>query len=153
MSPVPYAQDDVAAAVAGRLERQLTLFRDDKRFNFLITEAALRWCPGPSKLMVPQLDRIASLNTLNNVSIGLIPHHGQALTFMSHNFVIYDHHNDEQDTFVEVETIHANLIINDPGDVGLYENRWSLLSQMAIFDGQARELLAALAAEFENVGA
>lgn len=152
MSPVPYAQADIAAAVAGRLERQLSLFRDDKRFNFLITEAALRWCPGPSKLMIPQLDRIASLSTLDNVSIGLIPHRGQALTFMSHSFVIYDHQNDDLDTFVEVETIHANLIINDPGDVALYENRWSLLSQMAILDGQVRQLLAALAAEFDKAG-
>jgi len=153
MSPVPYAPDGVPAAVAGRLERQLTLFRDDKRFDFLITEAALRWCPGSSELMIPQLDRIASVSTLDNVSIGLIPHREHALTFMSHSFVIYDHHGDDLDTFVEVETSHANLIINDPGDVGLYENRWSLLSQMAIFDGEAREFLAVLAAQFQNAGA
>jgi len=71
---------------------------------------------------------------------------------MSHGFVIYGDRSDDRDAFVEVETIHANLIINDPGDVALYEERWSGLNEMAIFDEESRELLIALAVEFENAG-
>jgi hypothetical protein len=152
MSPLPYTPDDIGAALAGRLDRQLALFQEDKQFHFLITEAALRWRPGPAKLLVSQLDRIASLSTLENVSIGVIPHNMQSITFMSHGFVIYGDRSDDRDAFVEVETIHANLIINDPGDIALYEERWSGLNEMAIFDEESREFLIALAVEFENAG-
>ena len=150
LSPVPYGPTDIAEALAGRLDRQLALFQEGKRFDFLITEAALRWRPGSAKFLVPQLDRIASLSTLDTVSIGLIPQTGQAITFVSHGFVIYGDPNDDEDAFVEAEMIHANLIINDPTDVRLYEERWSQLNEMAIFDDLAREFLVALAAEFEH---
>jgi transcriptional regulator with XRE-family HTH domain len=134
--------DDVAESLAGRLRRQLVVYEEDRQFDFVITEAALRWQPGPSKLMLGQLDRITSLSTLDNVSIGVIPLDAPAITFNTHAFVIYDQLDDEGDPFVEVEAIHANMIINEPANVALYQERWSQLSKMALFGDEARAFLA-----------
>jgi transcriptional regulator with XRE-family HTH domain len=153
MAEVPCAVDDLAAALAGRLQRQLALYEEDKRFEFLITEAALRWRPGSAKALIAQLDRVASLSTLENVSVGIIPLSTKATVPMSHGFVIYNHNDGGPDTVVEVETIHANLIVNNDDHVRLYHGRWSLLNQMAIFDDAARTLLSAISDEIRAMGA
>lgn len=149
MFQVPYTEEDLAAAVASRLHRQLAIYNEQRKFDFLITEAALRWRPGPYKLLLAQLDRIISVSTLDNISIGLIPSSREALTFTSHGFVIYEGDEDE-DRFVGVEIVHANLEIRATSDIGLYHDRWELLRQMAIFDDEARDFLARLSAEIRT---
>jgi hypothetical protein len=143
--PATLAASDIPAAVAGRLNRQLALYETDRNFSFLITEAALRWRPGPPELMVAQLDRIASVSTLDNVSVGVIPLGAQAVTTLTHTFVIYEG-RDEQDTLVEVDTIHAQLLVKRPGDVALYRQRWQRLTQMALAGEDAREFISGLSA-------
>jgi hypothetical protein len=152
-----HTERDIPAAVAGRLDRQIALFENARRFSFLITEAALRWRPGPPKLLLAQLDRIASLMTLQNVSIGLIQHRVEARAPTTHGFVIFttpggdDADEEKQDPTVMAEVIHANLIIKEPDDVALYQARWSLLQQMAIFDDEAQGFLAEIAADIRAV--
>jgi len=51
--------------------RQLALHDPERRFEILLTEAALRWPPG-SVSTSGQLDRIAALSTLSSVSFGVI---------------------------------------------------------------------------------
>jgi transcriptional regulator with XRE-family HTH domain len=125
LAGMPYPPDALAAAVTGRLERQVSL-HSAKRFDFLIGEAALRWRHGSSQTLPAQLDRIASLSTLDNVSIGLIPHRHQALAFVPHGFVIYEGHDDSE-TFVAVETLHTELLLSDPHDIRLYRDQHNLL--------------------------
>lgn len=144
--------DAVAESLAGRLRRQLVVYEEGRRFDFVITEAALRWRPGPAKLLLAQFDRIATLSTLDNVSIGVIPLDTEATTYSGHSFVIYDDHDDERDPFVEAETIHANLIVNDAAHVRLYQERWSLLCDMALFGEDARALLTGWAAAIRAHG-
>ena len=139
-----YAEEDLSAALAARLNRQQLMYEDDRQFDFLITEAALRWRPGPAKILLAQWDRIESIMTLENVSIGLIPSCHESVTTTSHGFVIYGEHADEHQSFVTVEMIHATLDINDPDDVDLYEEKWTLLQRMAIFGDDALEYLAKL---------
>lgn len=162
-----YAESALAEVLAARLDRQLVLYDESKRFEFLITEAALRWRPGPPRLLLAQLDRIASLSTLENVSIGLIPQGVEAVTSMAHSFVMYEPDADQaaeeeggdegggtdggdggshEDTVVTVETVHANLVVKGAESVGLYNTRWSLLRRMAVFDDAARAFLSEVAA-------
>ncbi|MEU9022098.1 helix-turn-helix transcriptional regulator [Actinomadura sp. NPDC048394] len=142
---------DLSAAVAGRLDRQLALFDRDRQFEFLITEAALRWRPGPPHLLQAQLDRIASLATLDNVLIGLLPHAAEAITYVPHGFVLFDLHDDSRasvsETIAMVETVHANLTVNDPESVAHYRRKWCLLSQAAQYGDDARLLLNELTVE------
>jgi transcriptional regulator with XRE-family HTH domain len=141
----PYPEEDLSAAVAARLNRQQLMFERGRRFDFLITEAALRWRPGPTRVQLAQWDRIASIVSLDNVSVGLIPYDQEAVTVTSHSFVIYDGHEDDHHSFVTMEMVHATVTVNDPDDVQIYDDRWSSLRQMAIFDNDASDYLAALA--------
>ncbi|MFC4050618.1 helix-turn-helix domain-containing protein [Actinomadura syzygii] len=142
-----YPAVDVPAAVAGRLDRQVALFDPARRFEFVVAEAALRFRIAPVDVMLAQLDRIESLSTLENVSIGLIPQSAPAVTHVPHGFVVFEPADDEADTLVMVETVHANLTVADPGDVELYKRQWSLLQGSATFGGSASGLLRDLAAE------
>jgi transcriptional regulator with XRE-family HTH domain len=141
--PMTLAEGDIPAAVAGRLSRQLALYETERKSSFLITEAALRWRPGPPELMIAQLDRIASVSTLDNVSVGVIPLGVPALTMLTHAFVVYNDW-DEQDTFVSVETVHARLLVRTPEDIALYRQRWERLAEMAIAGEEAREFIGQL---------
>ncbi|MFC0039512.1 helix-turn-helix transcriptional regulator [Actinomadura rayongensis] len=150
-----FAPDDddanLSAAVAGRLDRQLALFDHDHHFEFLITEAALRWRPGPPRLLQAQLDRIASLATLDNVLIGLLPHAAEAVTYVPHGFVLFDLYEDYWadcgETIAMVETVHANLTVNDPESVARYKREWRLLSEVAQYGEGARLFLNELTTE------
>ncbi|MFC5828493.1 helix-turn-helix domain-containing protein [Nonomuraea insulae] len=155
-----HPEGKIANVLAARLDRQLILYDESKEFEFLITEAALRWRPGPPRLLLAQLDRIASLSTLENVSVGLIPLSAQAVASMTHAFVMFETddpetahdgaareegEDEERDTVVTVETVHANLVVKGDESVGLYRTRWSLLRQMAVFDDEARVFLSEVA--------
>jgi transcriptional regulator with XRE-family HTH domain len=146
-----YAEVDIPAVVASRLDRQVALFDPARRFAFLITEAALRWRPGPVPVLLSQLDRIASVSTLENVSIGLIPQAARALTQVPHGFVVVEPLDQDGDTLVMVETVHANLVISDPAQAALYRRHWSLLEKSAVFGGDARDLLAGVAADIRTL--
>jgi transcriptional regulator with XRE-family HTH domain len=136
---LPHDEGDVARAVAGRLNRQLALYEEDREFAFVITEAAARWRPGPTWVLRAQLDRIVSLATLSNVSVGIIPSDGEASTVITPGFDLLRDH--EGDTVVTIETLHANLVVSDPGHVAEYEQAWSDLSQMAVVGPEAGRLL------------
>ncbi|TDB96399.1 helix-turn-helix transcriptional regulator [Actinomadura sp. 7K534] len=142
---------DLSAAVAGRLNRQLVLFDQTRRFEFLLTEAALRWRPGPARLLLAQLDRISSLATLENVTVGLLPHRAEAVTYVTHGFALFDLRADTQagdgEAIAMVETVHANLTVSDPESIALYRHRWRLLKDVARYGDDARLLLDKIAAE------
>jgi transcriptional regulator with XRE-family HTH domain len=142
MGDMSKSVDAIADSLAARLRRQQVVYEEDRRFDFLLTEAALRWRPGPVRLMLGQLDRIISMSTLDNLSIGVIPLDAMATTFTTHAFVFYDELDDDHDPFVEVEAIHANLIVNDATNIALYRERWSQLSEMALFGNDAQALFA-----------
>ncbi|MGH3379371.1 MAG: Scr1 family TA system antitoxin-like transcriptional regulator, partial [Actinoallomurus sp.] len=130
----------------------LALYEDGRRFEFLLTEAALRWRPGPPRLMIAQLDRVATVSTLDNVSIGLIPFSAEADTVYSHGFALYDD-GDDADAFVLVEVDHAWLTVSTPNDVALYASRWSSLRKSAVFGDEAHDFLGTLSAELRALEA
>ncbi|GAB2631471.1 helix-turn-helix transcriptional regulator [Nocardia goodfellowii] len=142
-----YTRERLAAATAARLHRQLALFDPERPFEFLITEAALRLRPGPHRILLAQLDRIASISTLDNVSVGLIPQDVEATTTIPHGFVIYEYGDS---ALVSTEMVDASRFIREPKEVELYRGRWNLLRQMAVFDDEARDFLKALAIEIRR---
>lgn len=148
MSALPYAGDDLAAAVAGRMNRHAKVQNDRDRFEFLVTEAALRWRPGPVDVSLNQLERLIELID-DSMLIGVIPHDAVAGTAIPHGFVIYDGVTDDQ-TYVAVETIHADVTVAEPSDVLLYHNQWALLSRMALFGQPASDLIAGLKSTFRG---
>ena len=140
-----YAEADIPRVTKGRVDRQEALFDPARRFSFLITESALRWRLGPPSLMLAQLDRITSVSTLGNVSIGVIPQSTPPLTHVPHGFVVMEPADPEADAFVLVDTVHANLTVSDVGLVDLYRRQWSLLEKTAAYGSDARNLLSGIA--------
>jgi transcriptional regulator with XRE-family HTH domain len=141
----------VAAAVAARLDRQLALYEDDRHFEFLLTEGALRWRPGPSRLVIAQLDRIAMVSTLDNVSVGLIPGSVEAEAPYLQGFSLADDGDAGDDAFVMIELDHGWITVTAADEVAIYRNRWSTLRKTAVFGDEAQALLQALAAEMRTV--
>lgn len=144
-------ETDVSTAVAGRLNRQQILYDEDRTFEFLITEGALRWRPCPPRLLAAQLARIASVSTLDNVSIGVIPADVKATTAVSLGFTIFEGRDGDVAPYVMVEVPHARLTIRSSDDVAIYERGWSLLRQMARFGDDAREFLDRLGTDIQTL--
>ena len=147
------AEHEIPAAVKGRVGRQDGLFDPARRFEFLITEAALRLRLGPASVTAAQLDRIATLGTLENVGIGLIPASALARTYVPHGFVIFESTDGQPDALVLAETVHANLTMSAAGHVELYRQHWALLSETAVFGAEARDLLTVVSEDVRKLSA
>ncbi|MEC3957038.1 helix-turn-helix transcriptional regulator [Nocardia sp. CDC153] len=137
----PYTPDAAAAALAARLERQRVLYDPTKRFEFLITEAALRFRPGPHRVLLAQLDRIISIETLDTVTIGVIAQDIEASTTIPHGFVIYEN---EDHALASAEPIPGSMVTRGPDLVDAHRRRWDALTRMAMFGTDAHEFLTGL---------
>lgn len=122
-------QHDVGAAVAKRMDRQTLLYDTSKHLEFLLTEGALRWRPGPASLMLAQLDRLLSLATLPNVTIGVLPFDREATTLYVNGFTIFDH---PEDPFVLVETYHGEQRFRDEDNLNKYREAFARLRESAV---------------------
>jgi transcriptional regulator with XRE-family HTH domain len=129
---------NVAAAVQARLDRQALLFDSTRRFEFLVTEAALRNRICPQTVMTVQIDRISALASLQNVTLGYIPMTAELDVVPLNGFTLFD------DQAVYVETISAELIHRDDREVSLYAETFERLRDVASFGSAAVEALRVL---------
>ncbi|MFI7707575.1 helix-turn-helix domain-containing protein [Nonomuraea sp. NPDC049480] len=143
---------DHTAAVARRIQRQEILYDTSRQFEFLITEGALRARPpGPVGILVEQMGRIASLATLDNVTIGLLPFDRVIQTAIGWSeFAIYDDAEDG-DRCAFAEVTHAELTISNPKDVEIYTTVMDRLAANALYGDEARELLDRVARDVRHV--
>jgi transcriptional regulator with XRE-family HTH domain len=139
MSHRQYSYHDPAAEVTSCLHRQLALYDSDRHFEFLITEAALRWRPGSTQLLLAQFDGISSIGRLDNVTVGLIPLSAEATTLTAQGFTLYE--SEEKDAWITVETMHGEMTVNAPQHQQIYRSCWSHLKETALFDEAAQEFL------------
>lgn len=115
-----YPDTDPAAEITSQLHRQLALYDSHRHFKFLITEAALRWRPGSTQSQLAQLDRVSSISTLDNVTIGLIPLSVEATTLTTHGFALYE--SEGKGSWITVETIHAEMTVVAPEHLQTYRS-------------------------------
>jgi transcriptional regulator with XRE-family HTH domain len=106
---------------------QAILYDQTKRFDFLITESALRWRPRGVE-MRPQLDRLISVASLPNVTLVVVPQ-GEALIPYLHPFVMWEL---EEGTIVSVETYSAELWVREAADVARYQEVWERVSASSV---------------------
>jgi transcriptional regulator with XRE-family HTH domain len=142
--PVRKQRHDRPAAVAGRVQRQEALYDKTRQFDFLITEAALRWQSHDSALILPQLDRIATIATLDNVWIGLLPSDVAIQGVPEHNFQLYEDRDDDQEPVVRIEMLHARVLVSNPQDVAVYRDLFASWRTVAIHGDEAQEFLQRL---------
>jgi transcriptional regulator with XRE-family HTH domain len=113
-------QGDEAAALAGRWRRQEALADRSRRFDFVITEAVLRWSPAGPDVLAAQLDRLVAVAEQDNVSLGVVMS-GREPVLPLHGFTIYADRG-EEDPFVSVELVHTYVTASRPEDVALYQD-------------------------------
>ncbi|MFC8715809.1 helix-turn-helix domain-containing protein [Kitasatospora sp. NPDC057198] len=130
---------DTDAAVMERMRRQEALYQPGKRFEFIVSEAALRSLICPREAMVAQVYRLAGAIGLPNVSLGIIPFATQLTLGLRHSFWIQD------DQYVTVETISAEQYLDSPTDVALYLRAWEMYQAVAVFGTEAHRLLSSVA--------
>jgi transcriptional regulator with XRE-family HTH domain len=132
---------DVEAAVAARLARQQLLYDQTRRFEFLVTEAALHWRPGTNTMLAAQMRHIANVAALPHVDVGVLPLDARAVAF-HHSFVVHDLH------LVTVETASRELHITDPDEVASHVRRFEILWSAALVSEQCAALLNRLHDDF-----
>ena len=126
---------DVADAVRTRIQRQEILYRQDKRFHFVLTESALRYRLCPPEVMLGQLDRLISLSGLPNVKFGIIGFDTAYAVAPTHGFWLLD------DERVMVETFSAELNLAGPQEIELYRAIFDSMATAASYGRQAREII------------
>ncbi|MGH3320567.1 MAG: helix-turn-helix domain-containing protein [Streptosporangiaceae bacterium] len=141
---------EYAPAVAARVERQQILYESGRVFEFVLTEPALRWRAGPPSVLRPQLDRVVTVSTLDNVSVGVIPIGTTTPVIPWVGFNLYENRTDDDRSFVTIETPHARVTVSDPEDVRIYQAHMGQLRRVAVWGDDARSLLARMSREVSD---
>jgi transcriptional regulator with XRE-family HTH domain len=127
--------NDVDDAVRARLRRQDVLYRPDKRFHFVVTEAALRFRLCADDAMLAQLERLVALSALRNLKLGVLGFEAQYVVSPRHGFWIFD--ND----LVTVETHSAELNLAQPQEIEVYGAVFDQLAAVASYGSEARAII------------
>lgn len=128
-------RNDIDEAVQARLQRQEILYRPDKRFHFVLTEAALRYRLSPPEIMLGQLDRLMSFSALPNVKLGIIGFETAYVVAPAHGFWLLDNGR------VMVETFSAELNLAQPQELTLYGGIFDSLAAVASYGRAARAII------------
>lgn len=127
--------DDVADAVAARMERQRVLHEGQRVFAFLIEEPVLRNTLSSGESQEEQLEHLLTVSGLPNVSLGVVPVAQQRRQLPVENFWIYDNAQ------VNIELVSGYLTLTQPSEVQAYANTFATLAEMAVYGDKARALL------------
>ncbi|MEU9796807.1 helix-turn-helix transcriptional regulator [Streptomyces sparsogenes] len=129
--------DDVADAVAVRMERQRVLCEGHRRFAFLIEESVLRNGLGEADTQLEQLERLLTVGSLPTVSLGVVPTRLGRSRMPAEGFWIYD------TAQVNVELVSGYLTLTQPSEVRAYADTFTMLADMAVYGARARALIRA----------
>jgi transcriptional regulator with XRE-family HTH domain len=135
--------DDPATAIAVRLERQQALYDRERRFEFILTEAALKWRPGPG-LLTAQLNHLASMATLETVELAVIPADAEMHSVARCGFILYEDRSDGEPPVVAIETPHSLLYATD-ADVETYRDELALFRRSALYGTDALDFIRGIA--------
>jgi hypothetical protein len=125
--------DDVADAVAVRMQRKRLVQSGSHRYLAILEEAVLRQTIGDAKVMAGQLGYLQEATTSSTLSLGVIPFGitGRPVWPLE-AFTIFD------DTRVYVELLSAQVTVTTPSEIVLYARAFEKLSGLAVYGDEAR---------------
>jgi transcriptional regulator with XRE-family HTH domain len=124
--------NDIDLGVHARLQRQELLYHRDKRFHFVLTEAALTYRRSSLDVLLPQLDRLVAFSMLPTVKLGIIEFDTQYVIGPWHGFWLRDQSR------VTIETFSAELNLAQPQEIELYGRVFEQLAAIASYGRSAR---------------
>ncbi|QKW07575.1 helix-turn-helix domain-containing protein [Streptomyces sp. NA04227] len=128
--------DDVADAVAVRMERQRVMYEGNRRFAFLVEESVLQNGLGDTDTQLEQLEHLLRVSSLPNVSLGVLPMRLGRTRMPVEGFWIYD------SARVNVELVSGYLTITQPSEIKMYADAFADLAENAAYGAKARALIA-----------
>ncbi|MFJ3285472.1 helix-turn-helix domain-containing protein [Streptomyces sp. NPDC086669] len=138
--------ESVGRAVAARVDRQSVLYEPGRESVFVLTEGVLRTWPGTPALMLAQLDRLLTVESLSTVRLGVIPWRRPVPVLPRHGFTLCDRRA------VVVERFGAELVSTDATELSSYEDTFDRFERAAIFGEDVRKLLLQVMQEFHALG-
>jgi transcriptional regulator with XRE-family HTH domain len=131
-------RDDIAEAVAARLERQQCLNRPDALWGFILEEDVLWYRPGRADVHREQLRHLLTVTESNrsNVLLGIIPRDIDRRGVIPGEAFIMD-----DDRLVTVELISGYLRLTMPEEIGMYAEAWDRLLSIAVHGNRAGALI------------
>jgi len=128
--------DDVAEAVAERMDRQRMLFRGDHRLALVLEEATLRYQIGGPQVLAAQLRHLLTVVGLPNVSVGIVPKNvDRSVMWPVETFFLFD------DRQVNVELVSGYLTITQPREIAMYIKAFAELATAAVYGAAAKRLI------------
>jgi transcriptional regulator with XRE-family HTH domain len=125
--------DDVADAVAVRMQRTRLVRSGNHRYAAIVEEAVLRQVIGDAQIMAGQLGYLLEATSFAGLSLGVIPF---AVTgrpvWPLEAFTVFD------DARVYVELLSAQVTVTAPSEIVLYARAFEKLSGLAVYGDQAR---------------
>ncbi|MFJ7907249.1 helix-turn-helix domain-containing protein [Kitasatospora sp. NPDC096204] len=126
---------DIEDAVRARVQRQELLYRSGKKYHIVMWESVLRSLVCPPAVMAAQLDRLSGVIGLDTVSLGIVPFEASLRLPPANGFWIHD------DRLVIVEDWHAELWLDQPDNVALYQRIWDTLADSAVYGADAHRVI------------
>ncbi|NJP66360.1 helix-turn-helix domain-containing protein [Streptomyces spiramenti] len=127
--------DDVADAVAARLDRSRVIREGAHRFALLLEETVLHYRVCDDEAMRDQLEYLLTVMRRPNVALGIIPKHARRTVWPLEAFYSFD---DQQ---VAVETLTAEINLTTPGEIHTYLRAFAELSRVAVRGEPAKGLI------------
>jgi transcriptional regulator with XRE-family HTH domain len=130
--------DDVADAVAIRMQRKRLVQSGNHRFATVLEEAVLRQVVGDAHVMNGQLGYLLEATTYPAVSLGVIPFAviGRPVWPLE-AFTLFD------DARVYVELLSAQVTMTTPSEIVLYARAFEKLAELAVYGDDARARISA----------
>jgi transcriptional regulator with XRE-family HTH domain len=126
-----------------RTDRQRLMAR--RGFEFFIHEQALRLPVGGNAVMSEQMLKLALIADQPKITIRVVPIALGERGAFGGEFVMFRYTGSSPLVYLE----SAGLFVEDHDFVAKYRNRLASISEVALGRGESRELLAALASEFD----
>lgn len=128
--------DDVGPAARARFALRRVL-DGPATFAYLIEEHVLREPIAGPEVMREQAEQLIADSYRPNVSIGIVPLGTLRARHATENFTIFD------ETMVRVQLLPGRFTATAPSDVAEYHAAFEMLSGMAVYGDEARELIEA----------
>lgn len=129
------ALPDQDEAVKARAVRQLLLVRHPEKFHFVLTEGGLRTPTSDRLAWIEQLTHLQWLINIRNADVGIVPLLKQVPVMPICDFYIFDR------SAVVVESLTHEYVLENPGDIDIYEETFNSMRATAKTGAEALRLL------------
>jgi hypothetical protein len=138
--------EEVEERAAARLARHSLFDRNyPPRFTFYVHEFVLRTPVGGPAVMFDQLDHLLRMSVRSNLTLRVVPARLGAYTAMAGAFTLMEFAEFKPVVYLESET--ASLFLEKPEEIAAYHRILAGLADVALDEGESRELIATLATE------